>query len=89
MQSEWRGAQVENDFGALLDQTAGRLAIVERAGKVMFGPNVLANRDTDFRPTTIERLDFVRRLKITVFVKDVISRQKLFVCDADRLALFQ
>src|SRR5438552_904289 len=55
----------------------------------MFRPNILANRHADFFAVEIERLDAGGRLKITVFVEDVVGRQKRFVRFANRLAADQ
>src|SRR5207244_7633305 len=89
VQAERRRAQIHDDLRALLHQAAHRLAIVEGSRQVVFRPNVLANRYADFFPVNKQRLDAFSWLKISLFVKDVVSRQKGFVSFANRLAAFE
>src|SRR4030095_5158701 len=85
VEREGRSAQVYDDLRALLDQTPRRLAIVKRAGEIMFRPDVFADRDADFFSIQIERLDLFRRLKITVLVEHIVSWEKRFMRFANRL----
>src|SRR5262249_40297589 len=55
----------------------------------MFCPNIFANRYADFSPVNKKRLDGLGRLKITLLVKDVVSRAQRFVSFADRLAALE
>ena len=89
VQTEWRRAQIHDDLRALLHQAAHRFEIVERSRQIVFGPNVLANRYADFFPVNKKGLDALSRLKIALFVKNIVSRQKGFVGFANWFAAFE
>ena len=48
VQVEGRGAQIHDQFRALLDQAAHRLDVVKRPRQIMFRPDIFANGDADF-----------------------------------------
>ncbi len=47
-QTERRRAQIQDHFGALLDQRADRLDVVKRARQVVLRPDIFADGDADF-----------------------------------------
>src|SRR5262249_53461219 len=85
-QPKWRRTQIENDLRPLLDQSAHWVDIVEWSGEILVRPDVLTNRDADFFSSEIKRRNAIGRFKVTVFVENIISRQKTFVIFTDRLA---
>ena len=55
----------------------------------MFGPDVFANGDADFLAAKIERRDFARRFEVTIFIEDIVGRQKRLVRFLNRFAAFK
>src|SRR4029453_13208273 len=89
MQAERRRAQIYDGLRTLLPQAAHRFAIVKRSRQVVFRPNVFANSYADFFAVHKKGLDALSRLKISLLVKNIVSRQKGFVSFADRFAAFE
>ena len=78
-QVKGRGAEIHNQFRALIDQAAHRLDVVERPRQIMFRPDVFADRDADLPPAKINGVTCARRLEVTVFIEHIVGRQKRFV----------
>src|SRR4051812_30416950 len=55
----------------------------------MFSPDIFADRDADLFAAEIQRRNRTRRLEITVFIENIIGRQKGFVCFANWLSRFE
>ena len=74
MQTKWRGAQVDDDLRALLDQATHRFDIVKRSGEIMFRPDIFANGHADFFAMDFKRFDAAGWLEITIFIENVVGR---------------
>src|SRR2546430_8340856 len=55
----------------------------------MFRPDILANGYSDFFPVNKKWLDALSRLKVSLFVENIVRRQKRFVGFTDWFAAFE
>src|SRR5690606_24093978 len=71
-----RGAEVQDDLGALGNEGFNRREVVKPAGQVARGPDVLADCDAYGLPGDCDGANGGCRLKIAVFVEGVVAREE-------------
>ena len=74
-----RGTEIEQKINALLLKFLDGIAIVERAGKVVIGPNVFTDGDAEAMPLPVNDVAFFARFKVAKLVKHIVSGEQGFV----------
>src|SRR5207244_872391 len=62
------------------------IEIVKRARQITFRPNIFADSDTDSVAAKIQRRDLAGRLKVAIFIENVVGREERFVSFLQRFS---